>query len=254
MKISVVTICRNSAETIGDCVASVNDQDHPEVEHIVVDGASEDGTVEAVRSMESRVARLISEPDEGLYDALNKGVRAATGQVVGTLNSDDMYHRPDVLSSVAAAFREGEADLVYGDVHFVRGDNLHRTVRYFSSRRFRPWKMRFGFMPAHPSMFYRRELFERYGYYDTDYEISADFEHLLRLQRQGVKTRYLPLNMVKMRAGGVSNASLRNRYVLTREVIRACRENGLYTNWAMQLMKYPVKVFEMIRKEGSTES
>lgn len=245
----MVTIALNSEDTIGECVESVNRQDHPDVEHIVVDGNSSDATVEVVRSMENRVTRLISEPDEGLYDALNKGIRAATGEVVGVLNSDDIYHRPDVLSRVAEAFGDPGLDMVYGDVHFVKPDRPEKTVRYFSSARFRPWKMRFGFMPAHPTLFYRRELFERYGYYDTDYAISADFEFLLRLYtNRDLSYRYLPLNMVRMRTGGVSNASLKNRYILTREVIRACRENGLYTNWAMQMLKYPVKVFEWLRR------
>lgn len=249
MKITIVTPCFNSEATIGDCVASIASQDYENIEHIVVDGGSTDRTLEILRSNGVPEASVLRGPDEGIYDAMNKGIRAASGDVIGILNSDDMYNRDDVISRVADAFREREAEIVFGDLHYVRAGELDKPIRYYSSASFKPWKFRFGFMPAHPAMFIRRELHEEHGFYKTDYRIAADIELLIRLLAvQGVSYHYLPIDMVKMRAGGASNESLRSKYTLNREVVRACRENGIYTNLALQIPKYLIKLFELYPK------
>jgi len=191
--------------------------------------------------------RWISEPDAGLYDAINKGIRIATGDAIGLLHADDFYTAPDVLEKIARLLQRTEADAVYADVRFVDQTAPDRTVRYVSGRRFRPWMMRYGFMPPHPSIFCRRALFEQLGYYRTDYRISADHELMIRfLWKAGIRTAYLPEAIVTMRTGGISTRSARSRWIASRENVRACRENGIYANLPMQLLKYGVKVFEYL--------
>lgn len=184
MTISIITATYNSGTTVRDTFESVLSQIFKNIEYIVIDGGSTDDTLKIIREYESRFEgrmRWISERDRGLYDAMNKGIAMATGDVVGILNSDDFYTAPDVLTSVAATLENKTIDAVYGDIHFVRPDNLSRCVRYYSSNIFRPWLMRLGFIPAHPSFYCRKSLYNRYGTFNIDYKIAADFEILLRL-------------------------------------------------------------------------
>lgn len=247
MKISVITATYNSAATIGDTLASILSQTHKDVESIVVDGGSTDATLDIVRRYETRFGgrlRWISEPDRGIYDAMNKGIGMTTGDVVGLLNSDDFYTCDDVLATVASHLT-ADLDAVYGDIHFVRPSDLGRCVRYYSSRLFRPWLMRFGYMPAHPSFYARREIYERYGLYSLDYKIAADFEMLVRLFcRHHIRSRYLKKDFVTMRTGGMSTRSWRHRILGTREDARACRANGIRSCFAMCSVKYLTKMFE----------
>lgn len=250
MRISVITACLNSAGVICETLASLHAQTHPDVDFIVVDGGSQDGTVELIRDWTPKFGgrmRWISEPDAGLYDAINKGIRLANGDVVGILNSDDYYTSPDALVHVAARFAESPADAVYADVRFVDAHDLDKTVRYVSGRRFQPWMMRYGFMPPHPTIFCRRELFDRLGYYRTDYRIAADHELMVRfLWKARINTAYLPEAIIAMRTGGLSTRSAQNRMIACRENVRACRENGIYANLLMQLLKYPIKALEFV--------
>jgi len=250
MRISIITACFNSATVFDTALQSVAAQIHPDVEPILVDGGSTDGTADFIRSYEPKFngrLRWISEPDHGLYDALNKGIRLATGEIVGILHADDFYSGPGVLSKVAALFDSSGADAVYADVKFVNATDTTRTVRYISGRRFRPWMMRYGFMPPHPSIFCRRALFEKLGCYRTDYRIAADHELMIRfLWKAGIRTAYLPEAIVTMRTGGMSTRSAGARWIACRENVRACRENGIYANMPMQLAKYAVKVFEFV--------
>lgn len=247
MKISVITATYNSAATIGDTLASILSQTHGDVESIVVDGGSTDATLDIVRRYEARFGgrlRWVSEPDRGIYDAMNKGIGMATGDVVGLLNSDDFFTSDNVLSTVARELADG-IDAVYGDIHFVRPGDLGRCVRYYSSRLFRPWLMRFGYMPAHPSFYARREVYERYGLYSLDYKIAADFEMLVRLFcRHHIRARYIKKDFVTMRTGGISTRSWRHRLLCTREDVRACRANGIRTNFLLCSAKYLTKLFE----------
>ena len=251
-RITIVTACLNNATVIKTAIAAVSSQTYPDVEHVIVDGGSTDGTVDVIRTWAAKAggrAKWISEPDTGLYDALNKGIRLATGEIVGVLHADDFYARPDVLEKVAKVFEATGAEAVYADVRFVDAADTTRTVRYVSGKKFRPWMMRYGFMPPHPTIFCRRELFERLGYYRTDYRISADHELMIRfLWKAGIRTAYLPEAIITMRTGGMSTRSARARWLACRENVRACRENGIYANLPMQLAKYAMKVFEFVRR------
>lgn len=266
MKISVVTVTYNSAKTVEDTLMSVLKQDYKNYEYIVVDGGSKDSTVDIIKEYETKfhslaedciamgetapVFRWISERDKGMYDGINKGIRMATGDVVGIINSDDFYHRTDVFTKIAEAMSDG-TEAIYGDVRFVNPDNLEKTVRYYSSKNWSPSRFRFGFMPAHPSFFERKENFEKYGYYQYDYHIAADYELLIRhLYTNKVKAKYVPLDFMKMRTGGRSTNGLQSNIVLNREIVRACKENGIWTCMPLLFMKYFIKVFELIKTKN----
>jgi glycosyltransferase involved in cell wall biosynthesis len=233
---------------------SVLNQDYPHIEHIVVDGGSTDGTLDIIRSY-PHVARLVSEQDEGLYDAINKGIRMASGEVVGILNSDDFFPDRSVMSKIAAAINRENVDAVFGDIAFVRPGNLERVVRLYSSKKFTPRKFAYGYMPAHPSFYARKSCFERFGYYQKDYQIAADYELVMRfIYRHKISYAYIPEILVYMRTGGMSNKSVMSRYILNREIVRACRENGVQTNMAILSLKYLDKIFEYIRPAIQTLS
>ena len=252
MKVSVITVCFNSAETIGGTLAAVSSQAYPDTEHVIVDGGSTDGTVDKVRTRVRESDVLVSEPDEGLYDAMNKGVARATGDIVGILNSDDFYESEDVISSVVRVFAENpDVDVVFGDVVFVAPEDLLRVTRYYGAEHFRPWKLRFGWMPPHPATFVRKSAYERVGKYRLDMRIAADYDMFVRwLLVAGLKWKYLDKVLVRMRAGGVSTSGVRSSIRLNREIVRACRDNGIYTNLLFVLSKIPFKLLELIRRPG----
>lgn len=215
MKVSIITATYNSAETVRNTFDSVLNQTYKDIEYIVVDGLSKDNTVEIVKEYVEKFGgkmRYISEKDRGLYDAMNKGLAMATGDVVGILNSDDFYTSNDILEVVANNFRENEIDAVYGDIHFVNSDDLTKCVRYYSSAIFSRRLMRFGFMPAHPSFYCKREVYEKYGDFNTKYKIAADFDSLFRfIYIKRIRTRYIKRDFVTMRTGGVSTDGFRSR-------------------------------------------
>lgn len=248
MKVSIITVAHNSARTISDTICSVLAQTHQNIEYIIVDGQSADGTIEIVQGFEVRFGgrlKYISEPDGGIYDAMNKGIAMATGDVVGMLNSDDYFTSNDVIAKVVAKFQRDDIEAVFGDVHFIDDSQPNRVVRYYSSKAFRPFWLRFGFMPAHPSLYLRRQIYERVGGYRLDYRIAADYEMMVRLFIVNkIKGVYLPMDFVTMRLGGISTKNIRSRMVLIREDVRACRENGVYTNVAMVCTKFVYKIFE----------
>lgn len=250
-KISIVTITWNSAVTLRDTIESVLQQDYKNIEYIIVDGLSSDNTVEIIKDYEPKFngrMKWISEKDRGLYDAMNKGIKMASGDIVGIINSDDFFHRSDVISKVAGAFNlDRNIEAVYGDVRFVNENNLEKTVRYYSSKNFKPWRFRFGFMPAHPSFYTYKHNFEKYGYYQYDYHIAADYELLVRfLYKYHLKAKYIPLDFMKMRTGGRSTASWKSNFILNKEIVRACKENGIWTCMPLLFLKYFVKIFELI--------
>jgi glycosyltransferase involved in cell wall biosynthesis len=249
MKISVITVAYNAATTIADTLGSVAAQTYPEVEHIVVDGASRDGTQEVVAMHGSRVAKFISAPDRGIYDAMNKGVVVATGDVICFLNADDVYAHTGVLSDVADLMKQECLDALFGDVEFFRPGTPNLAVRRYSSARFRPERISWGWMPAHPALFLRREVFKRTGPFRTDYRIAGDFEFIARaFWHQQLRYRHLSEVLVRMRIGGISTGGWRNTWVLNREVLRACRENSISTNILKIFSKYPAKLLEYFRK------
>jgi glycosyltransferase involved in cell wall biosynthesis len=251
MKVSIITVTLNSAKTIKDCIVSVNSQTFSNIEHIIVDGGSKDNTIDIIRSMPGRVVRLVSEPDKGMYDAMNKGINMATGDIIGILNSDDFFSSANVITKVAEVFEKNGIEAVYGDVHFVHPDNLNKCVRYYSSGIFKPSLFRFGFMLAHPSFYMKKDCYEKYGLYSVDYTIASDYDLLIRyLYSNKVKTKYIKMDFVTMRTGGISNRNFRSRITLNKEIVMACRKYGIYTNLFMVSLKYFYKIFELRRSKG----
>jgi glycosyltransferase involved in cell wall biosynthesis len=249
MKISVITVCFNSAATIGDTLRTVAEQTYSDVEHIIVDGGSHDETVRLAAAQLHSKGVIVSEADNGIYDAMNKGLRLATGDVIGFLNADDFYAGNWVLEQIAQSMASG-IDAVFGDAEFVHPARLGIPVRRYRSARFHPSRLAWGWMPAHPTLYLRRELFERFGNFKSDYRIAGDFELVARMFHEGhLNYLYLPRVLVRMRTGGVSTGGFRNSLLLNREVLRACRENGISTNWPMLLSKYPAKLLEFLIKE-----
>ncbi len=251
MKISLVTACFNGARTLHSTFESVLSQRGVELEYIVVDGGSSDGTDKLLRSFESLfheagiMYRWLSEPDQGMYDAINKGVCMATGDIVGILNADDVFESADTLFHIAMGFGE-DVDAVYADIRFV-ADNLQTTRRYYSAKRWKPWMLQWGKMPPHPSVYIRRGLFGELGLYKLGYDIAADYELLIRyLRKAGIRARYIDECVVRMRLGGKSTRGWKSFMTLNREIVRANRENGYFCVFPMLLPKYLFKVFEFI--------
>ena len=248
MKISIITASYNSVSTLANAMESVLHQTYTDWEYIIVDGGSTDGTVDLIKKYEPRFGgklKWTSEPDHGIYDAMNKGISRATGDVVGILNSDDYFTSEDVLSVIASALSDNRLDAVYGDIHFIHDGKPNKVVRYYSSRHFRPFWLRFGFMPAHPSFYVRRSVYERHGLFATDYQIAADYDLMVRLLwKERLRTKYIKKDFVTMRTGGMSTKNLRNRILINSEDVRACRKYGMYTNRIMICFKYLYKIFE----------
>ena len=269
MKISLITACYNSVKTIKTAIDSVLAQKGVDIEYIVVDGGSKDGTVDVIKEFASRpvrpaspgcpVIKWISEPDKGMYDAINKGIKMATGDVVGILNADDVLASDDTLAHIAQAFGErgtgnGErVDCVYADSRFVRaGEALRgaRTVRYCSAAKWRPWMFRFAAMVPHPSFYVRRECFERLGGYSLGYRICADFELELRyLYLAKLKAVYLPECVAVMRMGGASTAGWRSNVEINREDLRALRSHGIWSCLPLIYLKYLFKIWGFVLKK-----
>jgi glycosyltransferase involved in cell wall biosynthesis len=246
-KISIVTVTLNSSETIAKCIASVTNQTYADIEHIIIDGASKDNTIDIIKSFPSRVKKIVSEPDKGIYDAMNKGIKLATGDIVGILNSDDFLCNDNVIETIVMAFINKDVDAIYGDVQFINATDTNKIVRFYSSRNFSPKKFKFGFMPAHPSFYVKKENFEKFGYYKEDYKIAADFELLMRfLLINKIRSEYIGKVIVSMRTGGISNKSIKSNYILNKEIYRACKENGIKTNYVNIYSKYLIKVFELL--------
>ncbi|MDQ1243685.1 MAG: hypothetical protein QG567_588 [Campylobacterota bacterium] len=249
MKISIITVVWNNKETIKDAIDSVLGQTYKNIEYIIVDGASTDGTVEVVQSYGDKISKFVSEPDRGLYDAMNKGIALATGDVVGILNSDDFYIDEYVIEKIVKEFEDKQVDSVFADLVFVKPENLDNVVRYYDSSHFSPDKFAYGWMPAHPTFFVKREVYEKYGVFKTDYKIAADYELLTRFfAKHKISYSYIKEPIVKMRMGGASTSGIKSNYILNKEIIRACRENNIYTNWLMILSKYPKKILGLFKK------
>ncbi len=251
MKVSIITVAYNSASTIADTIESVLRQDYSDIEYVIVNGASTDNTIDIIKHYEPLFQgrmKWVSEKDNGIYDAMNKGIGLCTGDIVGILNSDDYFTSDDVITRIVPYFLDPERriDAVYGDIHFISSDRPEKTVRYYSSRFFHPRWLRFGFMPAHPSFYLRRECYERYGGYRTDYQIGSDYEMMVRLfHKHKIKAEYVKMDFVTMRTGGLSTRNVNSRITLVKEDVRACRENGIYTNQFLVVLKFLFKIFEI---------
>lgn len=249
MKISIITVCYNSAETIGDTMRSVACQTHPDIEHIVVDGASTDDTLVIVRASPSRLSHLVSERDAGIYDAMNKGLGLATGDVVGFLNSDDIYSHGGVVAQIAAAMRPIAVDACYGDLVLVDAKRPSRILRYWQSRPHKAGMCARGWMPAHPTFYVRRDAYNKHGGFDTSFRIAADFEMSLRLlDVKGLRSVHLPEVLVRMRSGGESTRSVRAIVQGNLEAARACVKHGLPAGAGFLTRKLASKLPQLLRR------
>lgn len=249
MKISIITATFNSGATLRDTMESVLRQSYQDYEHIIIDGLSKDDTLSIIAELEPLYygrLKYISEKDRGLYDAMNKGINIATGDVIGILNSDDFYTGNDVLSTVAKEIEN--VDAIYGDIHYVSPDNLDKCVRYYSSKSFRRWKMRLGFMPAHPSFYCHQDVYTRYGIFDLSFKIAADFEQLLRLiYIHKISTKYIEKDFVTMRTGGASSSGLQSHKRIIRDHILAYKKNGLTPSYFLESLRYIYKLVEVAK-------
>jgi glycosyltransferase involved in cell wall biosynthesis len=250
MKLSIITATYNSERTLRDTMESILSQTFQDFEYIIVDGASKDATLDIIREYEPRFQgkmRYLSEPDKGIYDAMNKGFAMATGDVIGILNSDDFFTSEDVLQAVVDGFAGEYVDAVYADIHFVGTDDLTKCVRYYSSGVFRPWMMRFGMIPAHPSFYCRKAVYDQYGSFDTTYRIAADFEILLRLIFiHRIRTRYVKKDFVTMRLGGASTTGYGSWSLIMKEHLQIMKRHGVVTNRFLLSLRYIYKLFEFL--------
>lgn len=247
MKVSVITVCYNSEVSIQKTLDSVAAQSWPNIEHIVIDGASSDATVDIIHSNLQRIAHFVSEQDSGVYQAMNKGLQLATGDLIAFLNSDDVFIDSQVIEAIVCTMRDESLDALYGDVEYFRASAPHRTVRTYDSGRFSPSRIAWGWMPAHPALFLKRAVYQRFGGFREDYRIAGDFEFSARIFKDGrIKSKYVDRVLVRMQTGGLSTAGLSATYLLNKEILRACRQNGISSNWLMVMSKYFFKLRELL--------
>lgn len=229
MKVSIITVTYNSSDTIADCVKSVAAQTYPDIEHIIIDGASTDNTTEIVRSLPNRVKRIVSEPDTGIYDAMNKGIKLAMGEVIGILNSDDLYENNTVIEMIANSFNnDEEVEAIHADLFYVKKDDTNKIVRYWKTKEFYTGAFAKGWHPAHPTLFVRKEMYENYGVFDLNFKLAADFELMLRFfERYKINSKYLPEPIIRMRLGGATSKNMKNIINQNIECYKAFKTNNL---------------------------
>jgi glycosyltransferase involved in cell wall biosynthesis len=246
MHISIITVTYNSALTLKDTIESVQNQGYRNVEHIFVDGLSKDDTLQIVKSY-PHISLCISEKDQGIYDAMNKGINLATGDVIGILNSDDFYTDSQVLEKVARVFRETGCDAIYGDLQYVDVANTSHVVRMWKSGNYQPNAFKWGWMPPHPTFFVRKELYEKFGNFNLDMNTAADYELMLRfIHKHGIRLAYIPEVLVKMRIGGASNNSLFSRFAANKKDKQAWVSNGLKPFWFTLYLKPLRKIHQYL--------
>lgn len=248
--VSIITVVFNGAATLEDAIRSVLQQTYVNIEYIIIDGGSSDGTQDIIRKYDARMDYWLSERDAGIYDAMNKGIALASGDYVGMLNADDFFASSQAVQKIVERLVTDKLDAVFSQLDVVDADNLLRVLRRYRVAKFNTFMLRIGVMPPHPTFYCRRSCYEKLGSapYRTDYRIAADFELLIRLLlTQNISWGYIAETMVKMRAGGISSGSCKSRLLLNREIVRACTQNGLYTNMLLLLLKVPLRLLELIR-------
>lgn len=248
MKITIITSVYNNQETIAEAMESVLSQTYPDIEYIIIDGGSSDNTVDIIKTYQDRLGAFISEPDNGIYDGLNKGIKLATGDVIGFLHSDDLYQDNTVIEKVAQAFINNATDSLYGDLTYVNKINPSKIIRFWQSGEFTLTKLNYGWMPPHPTFFVRRSIYQQYGVFDTSFKIAADYDLMLRfLGKFKISTYYIPSVLIKMRVGGASNKSLKNVLKKSTEDLKAMRNNQM-GGWVSLVVKNLSKLGQFVKR------
>jgi len=249
--VSIITVVLNRKKTIEDAIKSVLSQNYSNIEYIVIDGWSRDGTLEVINKYKDKIAKIISEPDKGVFDAMNKGIKMASGEIIGILNADDFYTSDDVIEKVVETFQEEDCDCLWGDLVYVDAKNTDKIIRYWKSSQFEPGKFKNGWMPPHPTFFVRKWVYEKYGGFNLDFPISADYELMLRfLEKYKVKSCYIPQVLVKMRVGGQSSKNILNIIKANIECYKAWKINGLKINPLRIFLKPLLKISQYFKKYG----
>ena len=250
MRISIIPVVRNRQETILNAIQSVQQQDYVDIEHIFIDGKSTDQTLSIIKEHVNGNIKILSEGDQGIYDALNKGISMATGDIIGILHSDDLYAKPDTLSKVMGQFQDETVDAVYGDALFFAGRDPGNVMRKFTSAGFNVGMLPFGVLPAHTTLFVRKKVFDKFGLYNVDFKISGDAEFMARIfLAPCFKSRYLKEVLVLMAIGGLSSSGVKNSIILNLELLRGLRQNGIKTNLFKILLRYRNKIKEFILRD-----
>jgi glycosyltransferase involved in cell wall biosynthesis len=245
-KISIITVCYNSATTIRETIDSVLAQDYPNIEYVIVDGDSTDATKQIITSYSDQISIFKSEKDNGLYDAMNKAIGLATGDIIGILNSDDVYATVDVISTVSREFETSGVDCVFGDLYYFKTGNKDKPLRYYRGKSFSRNKIRLGITPPHPTFFVKREMYEKYGKFDLQFRFAADFDLMLRfLYVHSISYSYIPKILVKMRLGGISTGGIRRLIEINKEDLRSYRKNCVRTNFFLFHIKYLFKILDV---------
>ena len=243
MKVSIITVTLNSEKYLSDCIHSVNRQNYKNIEHIIIDGKSTDGTLDIILENTDHISYWLSETDRGMYDAINKGLQLATGDIVGILNSDDMFASADAVRTIVDCFENSTTDSVYGDLVYIDPSNPNKIDRYWKGNSYKRGRFRYGWMPAHPTFYIRRELIEQYGLYENHYYTAADYEFMARyLFRHKISAQYVDAMLVKMRTGGISNGNLKSRLRANRRDYLAMRKNKIPFSFFVSILKPLIKL------------
>ncbi len=249
MKVSVITGVLDRSDTIEDCIKSVLSQSYKDIEHIVIDGGSTDGTLDIISRYKDKIAKVVGEPDNGIYDALNKGIRLASGDIIGLLHADDFYAHDRVIENVVSVFESKNVNSCYGDLEYVDKNDADKVIRYWKSSNYRQGKFKYGWMLPHPTFFVRKWVYEKYGYFNTHFKIAADYELMIRfLVKHRISTYYVPEVLIKMRMGGVSNKNLKNLLIKNYEDYRAWKVNNLNGSLSIILLKNLVKIPQFFKR------
>lgn len=249
MKISIITATYNSEIFLKETIISVINQSYRNIEYIIIDGGSTDSTCQIVEEFRDHIDYFVSEPDSGIYDALNKGIELASGEFIGFLHSDDKFLNNDVILNLQKKISNlKNIDGVYGDLNIVKRNDVNKISRKYSSKNFRPWQLRFGYMFPHPTFYVRKHIYHKYGLYKTDYRVSADFELILRYHIAGLNFKRVELKMINMRDGGISSKGIFWKFHQNLEIVRACKENNYFSSILLVLLKFPFKFIEILRK------
>jgi glycosyltransferase involved in cell wall biosynthesis len=251
MKVSIITVVLNNADTIGQAIDSVLSQDYPDIEYIVIDGQSSDGTIDVIKSYGSKITQWVSSKDGGIYPAMNKGLKMATGQIIGILNADDVYASSKVVSGIVAKMVETGSDTAYADLNYVTRHDLTKVVRYWRSGAYKKGSFKLGWMPPHPTFFVKKSVYEKYGVFDTTLRSAADYELMLRLlHKNQVSTCYWPYLAVNMRLGGESNKAVKNRIKANNEDALAWKKNDMKMPFFTRYLKPIRKIPQFILKNA----